>query len=123
VQPHIEASFLNRPWGFIFPIIALIGLIGMGYATFRQQDLVAFYSSGAFIIGMLSSSAFGLYPIVLPATNPANSLTIYNASASQYGLVVGLIWWSIGMVLAVIYFIFTYRLFRGKVKLSEEGHY
>jgi len=55
VQPHIEASFLNRPWGFIFPIIALIGLIGMGYATFRQQDLVAFYSSGAFIIGMLSS--------------------------------------------------------------------
>jgi cytochrome d ubiquinol oxidase subunit II len=123
VQPHIEASFLNRPWGFIFPIIGLIGLIGMGYATFRQHDLLALFSSGAFIIGMLSSSAFGLYPIVLPASNGANSLTIFNASASQYGLTVGLIWWLIGIVLAAIYFILTYRLFRGKVKLSEEGHY
>jgi len=123
VQPHIAASFINRPWGFIFPIIALIGLLGMGYATFKQNDLSAFFSSGAFIVGMLSSSAFGLYPIVLPSTNGANSLTIYNASASQYGLTVGLVWWLIGMVLAAIYFILTYRLFRGKVKLTEEAHY
>jgi cytochrome bd ubiquinol oxidase subunit II len=123
VQPHVEASFINRPWGFIFPIIALIGLIGMGYASFRQHDLLSFFSSGVFIVGMLSSSAFGLYPIVLPATNAANSLTIDNASASQYGLTVGLVWWSIGMILAVIYFILTHRLFRGKVKLTEvEGY-
>ena len=123
VQPHVAASFLSRPWGFIFPIIALIGLIGMGYATFRQRDMLAFFSSGAFIVGMLSSSAFGLYPLVLPATNGANSLTIDNASASQYGLTVGLVWWLIAMVLVAIYFILTYRLFRGKVKLTQTEGY
>src|SRR6266487_6448388 len=42
-------------------------------------------------------------------------LAINNASASQYGLTVGLIWWSVGIVLAAIYFIITYRRFRGKV--------
>jgi cytochrome d ubiquinol oxidase subunit II len=49
-------------------------------------------------------------------------LTVHNASASTYGLTVGLIWWSIGMVLAAIYFILIYRLFRGKVSLEDDGY-
>src|SRR5205807_708273 len=82
----------------------LVGLIGVGYFNFRQRDLASFISSCAFIVGMLASVAFGLYPLLLPAVNRANSLTIYNASASQYALTVGLVWWIIGMILAVIYF-------------------
>ena len=53
---------------------------------------------------------------------PANSLTVQNAAAPHYGLVVGLIWWIIGMVLAAIYFVLIYRMFRGKVQLSGEGY-
>ena len=71
---------------------------------------------------MLASTAFGIYPDVLPAVNPENSLTIENAAASDYGQSVGIIWWSIGIVLAVIYFIVIYRLFRGKVRLEDEGY-
>ncbi|HTD20256.1 MAG TPA: hypothetical protein VK667_12075, partial [Ktedonobacteraceae bacterium] len=78
---------------------------------------------GAFIIGMLASAAFGLYPDVLPAVNPAYSLTIQNASASLYAQTVGLVWWSIGIVLAIIYFIITYRLFWGKVRPTEAEGY
>ena len=71
---------------------------------------------------MLTSTAFGVYPRVLPAVNPGNSLTIQNAAASDYGQAVGLVWWSIGMVLAAIYFVAMYRLFRGKVRLEDEGY-
>jgi cytochrome bd ubiquinol oxidase subunit II len=81
------------------------------------RDREAFLSSGAYIVGMLTSTVFGVYPNVLPAVYPANSLTIQNASASTYGMTVGLVWWSIGMVLAAVYFIVIYRLFRGKVRL------
>ena len=71
-----------------------------------------------------TSSAFSLHPVVLPAVNPANSLPIYNAPASQNTQTVGLVWWLIGIVLASIYFILTYRLFRGKIRPvdSEEGY-
>jgi cytochrome d ubiquinol oxidase subunit II len=123
VQPALSASFGSRPWEIIFPLIALAGLIGMGYFNFRQRDLAAFFSSGVFIVGMLASTASSLYPLVLPAVNPANSLTITNASGSQYGQTVGLVWWSIGMILAIVYFVLTYRLFWGKVRLTEmEGY-
>ncbi len=121
VQPAASASFASRPWGYIFPLIALAGLVGMGYFNVTGDDLRALFSSGAFLAGMLASQAFALYPMVLPAVNPANSLTISNASGSQYGQTVGLVWWILGMILAIVYFVFTYRLFWGKV--PQKGGY
>ncbi len=123
VQPQISTNFLGNPWGFIFPAIALIGFIGVGVLNFRQRDLASFFASCAFIMGMLASAAFGLYPMLLPGVNRSYSLTIQNASASQYGQTVGLIWWILGMILAAVYFIFTYRTFWGKVDVSSTGGY
>jgi cytochrome d ubiquinol oxidase subunit II len=62
--------------------------------------------------------------LLLPAsTNPAYSLTIYNAKTGPYSLSVGLVWWGLGVALAIAYFTFLYRSFRGKVTLNEEGSY
>jgi cytochrome d ubiquinol oxidase subunit II len=122
VSPWILESFNERPYGYVLPLIAIGGLVGMLLFNLRDDDRGAFLLSGAYIIGMLTSTVFGVYPKVLPAVDPANSLTIYNASASQYGMAVGLVWWSIGMVLAAVYFVVIYRLFRGKVSLEDEGY-
>jgi cytochrome d ubiquinol oxidase subunit II len=122
VSPEMLASFNERPYGYVLPLVAIAGLVGMIYFNLTRQDRAAFLSSSAYIVGMLTSTVFAVYPNVLPAVDPANSLTIQNASASQYGMTVGLIWWSIGMVLAAIYFIVIYRLFRGKVRLEDEGY-
>ena len=62
-------------------------------------------------------------PKRLPATNPAYSLTIQNTAAADYGLKIGVTWWIVGMGLALGYFVFIYRMFRGKVRLeAEEGY-
>jgi cytochrome bd ubiquinol oxidase subunit II len=117
VSPEMLRSFNERPYGYVLPLVALAGLAGMVYFDLRGQDREAFLSSSAYIVGMLTSTVFGVYPDVLPAVDPANSLTIQNASASTYGMTVGLVWWSIGIVLAAVYFTIIYRLFRGKVRL------
>jgi cytochrome bd ubiquinol oxidase subunit II len=117
VSPEMLRSFNERPYGYVLPLVAVAGLLGMVYFSLRGRDREAFLSSSAYIVGMLTSTVFGVYPKVLPAVDPANSLTVQNASASTYGMAVGLVWWSIGMVLAVVYFIVIYRLFRGKVRL------
>ena len=77
------------------------------------------------MVGTLTSVVFGLFPHVLPAsTDPAYSLTVHNAKAGEYGPRIGLIWWVIGMALAVGYFIYIYRHFAGKVKpgAGHEGY-
>jgi cytochrome d ubiquinol oxidase subunit II len=125
VQPEVPANLSRRPWGYIFPLLALAGLAGMAWFMVRKGDRKAFLASCTYILGMLCSVAFGLYPLVLPArTNPAYSLTIYNAKAGDYGLRVGLAWWIIGMVLVAGYTVYVYRHFAGKVTPgdSEEGY-
>jgi cytochrome d ubiquinol oxidase subunit II len=122
VSPWMFESFVQRPYGFVLPVIAIAGLAGTIFFSFTERDRPAFLSSSTFILGMLTSTVFGVYPRVLPAVNPENSLTIQNAAASDYGQAVGIIWWSIGIVLAIVYFVLIYRLFRGKVRLEDEGY-
>jgi cytochrome bd ubiquinol oxidase subunit II len=119
LRPVLLASFAARPWGSVFPLLAIAGLIGLWWSLAHRHDGRALLASGTYLAGMLTSAAFTLYPAVLPAIDASHTLTVTNASASTYGLVVGLVWWIIGMLLATLYFVLIYRLFRGKVRVTE----
>ena len=122
VQPSIGRNFAAYPAGFVFPALALGSLAAVFYLHRARREMAAFIASGLYITGMMTSAVFGVFPNVLPATNPALSLTIENASASPYGLSVGLMWFIPGILLATGYFVFLYRRFAGKVRLEESGH-
>lgn len=112
VQPHLAESFRERPWGIVFPLISVSGLIGV----YRNRSLRAFLASGVFLFGLLASVAFGLYPNVLPSNaDPSLSLTVLNAAASPYGLMIGFYWFLPALALALGYTFFVYRHFSGKV--------
>jgi cytochrome d ubiquinol oxidase subunit II len=123
VQPHIHESFDARPWGYAFALIALVGLVAAKAMNGPARRMDAFLSSCAFLVGMLASAAFGLYPMVLPSnTHRAFSLTIRNASASRYGQQVGLFWFVPGILLATGYFVYTYRNLARKVDADSGGY-
>jgi cytochrome bd ubiquinol oxidase subunit II len=119
IQPAIGAQFRKAPWGAIFPLIAIAGLLGIRWALWRRVELRSFLASASYLAGMLLSVVFGLFPLVLPARNPAYSLTVENSQAGSYGLKIGAIWWALGMTLAAGYFTFVYRSFAGKVSVGE----
>jgi cytochrome d ubiquinol oxidase subunit II len=122
VQPGVPANLVHHPWGYVFPALALAGLGGMLLFIIKKDELKSFLASCIFIVGMLTSAVFGLYPLVLPAsTNPAYSLTVDNAKAGDYGLRIGLAWWIVGMILVAIYSFHVYRSFAGKVKVEVDG--
>jgi cytochrome d ubiquinol oxidase subunit II len=125
VQKQVWANLSVHPWGFLFPVLAVLGLLAARWFVSKKDELKAFLSSCAYVVGMLCSVAFGVYPYMLPAsTNSAFGLTVSNAKAPDYGLRIGLIWWIIGMALVAGYFVFTYRHFAGKVNLkgNREGY-
>jgi len=124
IRPELGANYRAHPVALIVPIVVFASLAFMLHSLLARKDKFAFACSTVYIGGMLVGAAIGLYPNVLPASSdPAYSLTIYNTAAGRHGLTVGLIWWSIGMVLALGYFVFVYRMFRGKVRLDEgEGY-
>jgi cytochrome d ubiquinol oxidase subunit II len=124
IRPQVLDNFRTYPWGWVIPLLVLASLIAMPLLRGKGNDRGAFLASMAYIAGMLGGAAFAVYPNLLSAsTNPAYSLTIHNAKTGDYALRVGLIWWLLGMVLAIGYFTFLYRSFRGKVTLDGEGGY
>jgi cytochrome d ubiquinol oxidase subunit II len=117
IQPHLGESFDAHPLLWAFPVLAAAGLLGLRFCLSAKEDLWAFLSSGVFIVALLCSAAFGLYPNVLPSvTDPGLSLTIHNVAAPSYGLRVGFAWWIPAFILATSYSFVVYRHFRGKVQ-------
>jgi cytochrome bd ubiquinol oxidase subunit II len=123
VRPGVLDNYKHHMIGFIIPVLVFGSLAVMMHAMIKEADKIAFVASALYIVGMLVGAAFGLYPIVLPAsTDPARNLTIYNTAAGQHGLRVGLTWWIVGALLALGYFTYLFRMFRGKVRLEGEGY-
>ena len=112
VRHQMLTAFGDHPWRLVFPLLATGALVAIFVYQRRGRWLSAFVSSSLFIVGLLTTMAAGLYPYVLPArTGRPNGLTIDNAASSHHALTTALYWWPLGMLLAVIYFTFAYRMF------------
>jgi cytochrome d ubiquinol oxidase subunit II len=62
---------------------------------------------------------FRAVPTLLPSTtDPANAINIRNAAAGSQSLAIGLIWWSIGMAVALGYFVLVVHDVQGKSAAS-----
>jgi len=127
IRPTVLDNYKQHAIGYLIPIVVFGSLAVMIYGLRKGPDLasekLAFVASSLYIVGMLVGAAFALYPVVLPAsTDPALNLTIYNTKAGDHGLAVGFIWWTLGMILALGYFFFLFRMFRGKVRLEGGGY-
>ena len=123
IRPGVLDNYKQHAIGFVIPALVFGSLAVMMHAMIKSAEKIAFVASALYIVGMLVGAAFALYPVVLPAsTDPALNLTIYNTKAGEHGLAVGFAWWIIGMILALGYFFFLFRMFKGKVRLEGEGY-
>jgi cytochrome bd ubiquinol oxidase subunit II len=117
IQANVMHQFRSHPWGVIFPAMAIAGLAATKTLSSRQKDKPAFLASGLYLIGMVTSAAFAVFPnVLLSNTTPGLSLTIQNAATAEHGLIVGLWWFLPGMALAIGYSVVVYRHFAGKVE-------
>ena len=123
IRPELLDNYKDHPVFFIIPLVVIATLAGMLLFRRRGDDRSAFLSSCLYLATMLVGAAVAVYPNLLTAsTDPTLNITIYNAASGHRSLSIGLIWWSFGMLLAVGYFVFVYRMFRGKVRLEPGGH-
>jgi cytochrome bd ubiquinol oxidase subunit II len=116
IRPEVLANYRGHPFLFVIPAAVALSLMAMFLHGRRGNDKAAFLASSAYLIFMMVGAAAAVYPnLLVSSTDPALNITVERAAAGDYALSFGLIWWSFGMVLAIGYFIFVYRMFRGKV--------
>lgn len=124
IRPQLLGNYGSYPVLFSVPVAVAASLAGMIWYRRKANDLGAFLSSCAYLLFMLVGAAVAVYPnLLVSTTDESLNITIHNAAAGSYALSTGLIFWSIGMLLAVGYFVFTYRMFRGKVNAAGTAHH
>jgi cytochrome d ubiquinol oxidase subunit II len=102
--------------GFILSALAAVSLIAGLAANYFKREGIAFTLLVVTIITAVGSLFAALFPNVFPSTiDPAFSLTIENASSSQYTLTV-MTWVAVFMIpLVLAYQTWTYWVFRKRV--------
>jgi len=108
---RIQTLFGNV-FGYLAVILLAAGVILLPVFLKREQPFKAFLSSSAIIAAMFLIVGATIFPNLVPALNPAHSLTIYNAASSQLTLTVMLVIALIGMPIVIAYTVFVHHLFR-----------
>jgi len=122
-RPDGLDNYRAYPILFAVPVVIMAALAGIFYFTRKRYDRKAFTCSCVYLTMMLVGAAVALYPRLLPSSNdPTRDITIAKALSGPHTLHVGLIWWTLGMLLAAMYFVVVYRMFRGKASLLSGGY-
>src|SRR6266851_238477 len=123
IRPSLLDNYRNAPILYAIPVLVVVSLFGMRRMGAQGNERGAFLASCSYLICMLVGAAAAVYPNLLAsATDPSLNITVYNAHSGEHGLAIGLIWWSFGMAVATGYFVFVYRMFRGKLSLGSDGY-
>ncbi len=100
-------SYLTYPWKFYPPVIAYLSLFLALWANYRRRIVLCFWASAIAIGGIIATAGATLFPFIMPSSTHINeSLTVWNATSSQYALNVMLY---VGVVLLAI--ILCYKIF------------
>lgn len=121
--PHMSQHMRDYPIFFAVPVLTMLAIANIPREIHLGNDFLAFLSSGATMIGLMTLVAIGIFPtLVLSQPNPDLSLTIYNAASSPATLTIMLIMALIGVPIVLAYTGTTYYIFRGKVKLDTMSY-
>src|SRR5271157_4692688 len=123
IRPSLLENYQRAPVLYLIPALVAASLLGMWRLGRGGHERGAFLCSCSYLVFMLAGAAAALYPnLLVSTTDPARNITIHNAHSGEHSLEVGLVWWTLGMAVATGYFVFVYRMFRGKIAPGGDGH-
>jgi cytochrome d ubiquinol oxidase subunit II len=121
--PHLSDRFRQNPVLFIVPLLAFLSIANVPRLATKGKFLMAFIFSSLTLSFLMILVAVELYPVlVLSTIDPNYNITIYNAASSEKALGIMLTIAAIGGPLVLLYTVFVYWTFWGKVKLDETSY-
>lgn len=107
-------------WSWVTTAIAALALLFSIYANTKGKEGQAFVGTALTIAMAVATYFFLLYPDVMPSsTDPAYSLTIENASSTDYTLKIMTIAAVIFTPIVLLYQAWTYWVFRKRIRVEH----
>ncbi len=117
---NLYQNYLANPLLFLVILATVAGLLGVKLFLAKQAYFKAWLSSAVTIAGATFYGVIGLFPNLLPSSiNPEYSLTAFNASSSALTLKIMLMVVLLFIPVVLVYQIWTYGMFTGKVTQED----
>ena len=121
VRPDLPGRAWTNPFWWLGLVVIVASTITLISGLTTRRELRAFVGSNFLIFGLLITGAAAIFPVMLQSTlAPENSLTAYAVASSESTLRVAMLWWPIGLALAVFYFVWISRRYAGKISLQRD---
>ncbi|XAS73955.1 cytochrome d ubiquinol oxidase subunit II [Micrococcaceae bacterium Sec5.1] len=122
----VAVQFLSgKTWTWVIVVAGVVSVVLAWQWARNGSEGRAFGAIGAFVVCATASIFGAAFPVVIPSTvDPAFSLTISNASSSDYTLGLMSIVAAVGLPLVIAYQAWTYWVFRRRVSAAHipEAH-
>ncbi|MDP6636050.1 MAG: cytochrome d ubiquinol oxidase subunit II [Phycisphaerae bacterium] len=119
-QKHLLANYSGLPVLWAIPLLALVAIVLCCVCIRAGKAAGAFICSSAAILAIIASIGAAMFPNLIIASNDAAaSLTVANASSSEYTLKIMLIMTCLGLPVVLAYTAWAYKTFGYKVDENE----
>ena len=126
IRPELAAHGAKNFVSWVGIMIVAVSAFALVSGLQNRREMRAFVGSNFVIVGLLSTGAATIFPVMLYSTlRPENSLTVYAVASNAKSLVIAAIWWPCAFILAVSYFVIISRQYKGKVSIRRDtqGYY
>src|SRR5438128_11200762 len=121
VRPDLPGRALSNPFWWLGLVVIVLSTITLISGLTCHRELRAFIGSNFLIVGLLATGAAAIFPVMLYSTLAReNSLTAYVVAPGPMSLRLASLWWPVGFVLAVFYFVIISRRYAGKVSVQRD---
>lgn len=108
------------PWMMIAPLLGIGAGLACSYFSKIGRAGWAFVSSSAMIAGVILTAGFSMFPFLMPSsTAPNHSLTMWDATSSEFTLRVMFVVACIFVPIVLAYTAYGFYVMRGRVKQSD----
>ncbi|WP_019136722.1 cytochrome d ubiquinol oxidase subunit II [Cellulomonas massiliensis] len=115
----LQIAYSERGWTWAAVAVAAVALVLVVLATRARREGVAFVASAVAIVAAVVLIFGSMFPDVMPAFDPAHSLTVDNASSSDYTLTI-MTWVAVALTpLVLLYQGWTYWVFRKRLTVDH----
>ena len=123
-RTQVLDNFNRLPFLYVVPALAVVALVAAKFYLGKGRALAGFFANSLVIFLTGATGFIGMFPnMLISATDPAASVTLYEAAASPRTLTIMLVVAVVLVPAVITYQLWAYRKFATKIKPEEAKGY
>jgi cytochrome d ubiquinol oxidase subunit II len=113
-------NYHTYPILWVLPALGLLGMLGGAATAWWRLPIIGWWLGAVAWIGVIFTTGASMFPFLMPSSsNPDQSLTVWNASGSEYNLGWMLFFALLFTPIIITYTSWCFYVMRGKVKIAD----